>query len=384
MEVQALMFFWLIGGIPFLYVLIRAVLPLRIRIGWKLALAALLFAVAFKFQIIRRFAGPMFFAPRVPNWILVLAAWAFTSLCFFLVFLIAADLVRLALWAARRLFRLPENSRRAPFAAFVNLALLAAACVVTAWGMSNAAAPPEIRTVAVTSAALPPGAEGTKIVLLADLHIDRLTPDGEIAEAVRRANALGPDIAVIAGDFADGTVAELRAKAAPLAQLRATHGVFGVPGNHEYYSGYREWLTFLRSLGIVMLENEHRVLPGGIVLAGITDPAAKLRNMELPDVAKAFSGAPEESFRILLAHQLKHTREAAETGVDIQLSGHTHGGMVRGLDKLVACVNGGFVADRYQVGDMFLYVNRGTNLWKGYPVRLGVPAEITLITLHRK
>ena len=383
MEAMAVVFFLMIGAIPFLYVLARAILPLALRLRWKLALAVLLFPVAFKFQILRRIAGPMFFAPDLPNWILALAAWAFTSFLFFFVFLLAADVVRLFLWAAGRMLRRSPAPRVREIDAWLNLGLLTLSCVLTSWGMSNAAKLPEVRQVELSFPALPRESEGFKIALLADLHIDRMTDKADIAEVVRRVNALEPDVVAIAGDFVDGTVEELRDRVSPLAGLRARYGVFGIPGNHEYYSGYRAWMEHLSALGIAMLENSNRLLPGKVALAGVTDPTARRFGEEMPDLDKALRGIPVGYCRILLAHQLKQTREAAERGADLQLSGHTHGGMVKGLDRLVARANGGYVADKYRVGGMTLYVSRGTYLWKGYPIRLGVPSEITLITLRR-
>ena len=285
-----------------------------------------------------------------------------------------------------------EKLRRRPAGAFfarpgraLATVLLTAAFVLAAWGMVNANKPPEVRRVEVCRSDLPPELDGLKIVLVADLHVDKISTRAEVEEVVRRTNALDPDVIVLAGDFADGRVEKIGYKLAPLKKLRAKYGVYGIPGNHEYYSGYAEWMPFLRSLGIVMLENRH-VMPAGekLALGGVTDPAAKIRHMEAPDIEKTFRGAPEGSFKLLLAHQLKDTRKAAELGVNLQLSGHTHGGMIAGMDRVLALLNHGFVSDMYTVGDMQLYVSRGTSLWKGFPVRLGVPAEITCITLRRK
>ena len=383
MEAQAVVFFWMIGLIPFLYVLIRGILPLGAPLGRKLVLTLLLFAVAFKFQILRRFAGPMFFAPDLPNWILVIAAWAFTSLLFFLVFLLAADFVRLLVWAARRMLRRPPLPGVRALNAGINLALLTLSCVLTGWGMSNAAALPEVRRAQVVDRMLPREMDDFELVLLADLHIDKLTDKNDISEVVRRVNALRPDAVAIAGDFVDGTVEELRDKVAPLAELRARYGVYGIPGNHEYYSGYRAWMDHLTKLGITMLENSRRLLPCKVAIAGVTDPTARRFGEEVPDFDKALGNIPKGYYKILLAHQVKMTREAAARGADLQLSGHTHGGMVVGLDRLVALSNHGFVSGWYFIGDMWLYVSRGTYLWKGYPIRLGVPSEITSIHFSR-
>ena len=378
-------FFWLLTTFPFLYVLFRAVAPFR-PFRWKRAVAALcLFPVAFKFQLLRLFAGPKFFAPDLPRWFMIVTSWLYVAFLLFAALLLATDLVRLAAWLVLRLLKLPRRNILARPGLALLTPLLVAAFLLATWGMCNAKAAPELRRVEIARHDLPPEADGMTVVLLADLHVDKITERAEIEDAVRRVNALGPDLIVIAGDFVDGDVERLGYKLEPLGDLRAKYGVYGVPGNHEYYSGYGEWMAFLRSLGIDMLENEHRVLADGkITLAGVTDPAARFRKLEAPDVKKALAGAPETSFKILAAHQLKNTREAAEAGADLQLSGHTHGGMIVGLDRVLALLNYGFVSGEYDVDGMKLYVSRGTSLWKGFPVRLGVPAEITLITLRRK
>lgn len=392
-------FFWLLTGFPFLYVLLRVIAPFK-PFRWKRAVAAVvLFLVAFKFQILRlvekvlygmrpaaeRTAGPMFFAPDLPRSFMIVTTWIFVAFLFFCALLLASDIVRLAVWAVKKLRRRPTEGVLARPGRGLTTVLLTVAFVLAAWGMVNANRPPEVRCVEVARADLPPELDGLKIVLVADLHVDKISTRAEIEEVVRRTNALDPDVIVLAGDFADGRVEKIGYKLMPLKKLRAKYGVYGIPGNHEYYSGYAEWMPFLRSLGIVMLENEHVMLAGEkLALGGVTDPAAKIRHMEVPDVEKTFRGAPEGSFKLLLAHQLKDTRKAAEQGVDLQLSGHTHGGMIAGMDRVLALLNHGFVSGGYQVGGMRLYVSRGTSLWKGFPVRLGVPAEITCITLRRK
>lgn len=183
----------------------------------------------------------------------------------------------------------------------------------------------------------------------------------------------------------DGRVAVRGGDLRPLEELSAPLGVFGVPGNHEYYSGYEEWMLFLSGLGIDMLENSHRILAGGkLALGGVTDPAAARFGRETPDLRKTFDGAPPGAVKLLLAHQPKPAAEAAKSGVALQVSGHTHGGMIVGIDRLVARFNAGFVAGSYRVGDLRLYVSRGSGIWNGFPIRLGVPSEITLLRLKRQ
>ena len=227
--------------------------------------------------------------------------------------------------------------------------------------------------------------DGLTVAALADLHADGITREDRIRKIVERTNALNPDIVVIAGDFVDGTVSEHGGDLRPLADLKARYGVFGVPGNHEYYSGYEEWMEFLSALGIRMLLNEHALAGGeAVVLAGVTDPVAGLMGKEEPDISKALQGAPEKGVRILVSHQPRLAREAAEHGVDLQVSGHTHGGMITGMDRLVARFNEGFVSGLYTVGHMKLYVSNGSGIWNGFPIRIGVPSEIVLIRLRKE
>ena len=260
------------------------------------------------------------------------------------------------------------------------------AAVLATVGMVGGTAVPRVREEAIAVNHLPEGADGLTVAVLADLHVDGITRADRIRKIVERTNALNPDIVIIAGDFVDGTVPVHGDDLRPLADLKARYGVFGVPGNHEYYSGYEEWMEFLPTLGIRMLHNEHVLTGegGAVVLAGVTDPVAGIMGREEPDIRKALAGAPEKGVRILASHQPRLAPEAAEHGVDLQVSGHTHGGMIAGIDRLVARFNEGFVSGLYTVGDMKLYVSNGAGIWNGFPIRIGVPSEIVLIRLRRE
>ena len=367
------------------YIFWRAILPLRLHWGWKAALSALLAVAAFKFHLLHLFGGPMVFSPVLPEWLLLAAAWLFSVLFLFFFLLLAADIVvglyRLMLFFLRK----KRTARRRIIVNRVNLALLVLSAVLATVGVIGGTSVPGVRVETITVGHLPEEVDGMTIALLADLHADGITRADRIRRIVQRTNSLNPDLIVIAGDFVDGTVPVHGEDLRPLADLKARYGVFGVPGNHEYYSGYEEWMEFFPTLGIRMLPNEHVLTGGGnVILAGVTDPVAGMTGREEPDINKALEGAPPGKVRILASHQPRLAREAARHGVDLQLSGHTHGGMITGIDRLVARFNDGFVSGPYQVGSMKLYVSNGAGIWNGFPVRIGVPAEIVLIRLKRE
>ncbi|PNC26096.1 metallophosphoesterase [Akkermansia muciniphila] len=373
------------GALLAVYVFCRAILPLRLKWGWKALLAVFLAVAAFKFHLLHLFGGPMFFSPVLPEGVLLAAAWLFSVLFLFFFLLLAADVIRLLYLLVLFCMRKKRTERFRVIGNRVNLALLAFAAVLATVGMAGGTGVPRVKEETISVNHLPDGADGLTVAVLADLHVDGITRADRIRKIVERTNALNPDIVIIAGDFVDGTVPVHGDDLRPLADLKTRYGVFGVPGNHEYYSGYEEWMEFLPTLGIRMLHNEH-VLTGGdaVVLAGVTDPVAGIMGKEVPDIRKALAGAPEKGVRILASHQPRLAPEAAAHGVDLQVSGHTHGGMIAGIDRLVARFNEGFVSGLYTVGGMKLYVSNGAGIWNGFPIRIGVPSEIVLIRLRKE
>ncbi|WP_255356651.1 metallophosphoesterase [Thioclava sp. SK-1] len=188
------------------------------------------------------------------------------------------------------------------------------------------------------------------------------------------------------GDVIDGTLDAREADVAPLAGLRATDGVFVVSGNHEYYFDHDRWMAHYAGLGMIVLHNEHVVLgtrDNGLIVAGVPDRSAHRFGLPGPDLGSALQGAPEGLPVILLNHQPADALLSAGAGVALHLAGHTHGGMIRGLDALIARFNDGFVSGLYRLGNTTLYVNNGTALWPGFAIRLGVPAELSVFILQR-
>lgn len=364
-------------SVPCLLVLVRWLWPLSLAPGVKLGLAVL-FLIASQYHLWSRLSSGSVFAPEFPRPVVILFTWAFGAILLLAVLQLLLDAGTLVTMAFRRqIVAAPDAAR---------YAVGALAGILAAIGVGNALRVPPVKDIEIAVRGLPPVFDGYRVLQLTDLHISRLFPATWTRAMVERANASGADLIVVTGDFIDGSVAMRRADVAPLRVLRAPDGVYAIPGNHEYFFNYRAWMQHLGGLGMQMLPNAHVVLTrggGSLALAGVTDLSAPEHGERGPDLAAAIAGVPAGVPVLLLDHQPREARAAAGRGVAIQLSGHTHGGMILGLDRIVARSNGGFVSGRYQVGDMTLYVSNGTALWPGFALRLGRPSELTRITLRR-
>lgn len=370
--------FHLFFAVPCLFVIARWLWPLALAIEIKAAVALLLL-IGSQFHLWSRLSSGSVFAPEFPRAIVILFNWTFGALILLAAFQLLLDLAWLATSWARRGPLGPED--------WIRYTIGAVAALLAGAGVWNAVRVPPVHDVEIAVQGLSPAFDGYRIVQLTDLHISKLFPAAWTRQLVDRANAGGADLIVVTGDFIDGSVAMRRDDVAPLADLRASDGVYAIPGNHEYFFSYPDWMRHLAGLGMRMLPNAHAVLARGearLVLAGVTDLSAPGVGEQGPDLARALEGRPPGAAVLLLDHQPRRAREAAAAGVAVQLSGHTHGGMIVGLDRLVAPANNGFVSRIYRIGDMTLYVSNGTALWPGFALRLGRPSELTRITLRAR
>ncbi len=370
--------FTLVFAVPALIVVIRWLWPLPIPL-WAKVPAALLMIGASQFHLWSRLSSGSVFAPEFPRLLVILFNWAFGVLLLLAVLQLILDVGAVLTMIARR-----EVARKPDWLRYAAAALAAVAGSVA---VANALRVPPIKDVTVRIRGLPASFDGYRIVQLTDLHISRLFTAGWARAVVDRSNQAGADLIVVTGDFIDGSVEMRRADIAPLGQLQAPDGVYAIPGNHEYFFSYPAWMRHLAGMGFRMLPNAHTVIrrdDAGLVIAGVTDLSAPSVGEAAPDLVRALQDAPAGAPVVLLDHQPRQARTAAQRGVALQLSGHTHGGMLVGLDRFVARANAGFVSGHYELGDMTLYVSNGTGLWPGFALRLGVPSEITRITLRRR
>ncbi len=219
---------------------------------------------------------------------------------------------------------------------------------------------------------------------ISDVHIGPILGRRFAADLVTRVEALEPDLIAVTGDLVDGPVAKLADEVAPFAGLRARDGVWFVTGNHDHYSGAEAWVERLRALGLRVLRNEHVTLgkgEGRFDLAGVEDHHARLVSSGwVEDLPAALSGRDASRPVVLLAHDPSTFKQASRLGVDLQLSGHTHGGQIWPFSLLVRLAVP-FLAGLYERGDSKLYVSRGTGFW-GPPMRLLAPSEVTEIVLR--
>ena len=255
--------------------------------------------------------------------------------------------------------------------------------LVSGVGVASARGAASIEKVIVKLKKFPEKLSGFRVVQISDLHIGATIGRDWLEEVVRRVNEEDPDIVAITGDLVDGSVADLAEHTAPLAKLRAKHGVYFVTGNHEYYSGADEWIAHLRSMGVKVLRNEHVVIGEGedcFHLAGVDDYASRRWPGHGPDLERALAGRDETKEVVLLAHQPKQIFESVKHGVGLQLSGHTHGGQIYPWGYMVK-LDQPHLQGLERRGDTQIYTNRGTGYW-GPPMRVGGPSEITVIELH--
>jgi predicted MPP superfamily phosphohydrolase len=254
----------------------------------------------------------------------------------------------------------------------------------TALGLFNARRRPQVVEVDVRLRDLPAALHGFTITQISDIHVGPTIKRAFLERIVDQVNSLESDLIAITGDLVDGSVPELARHVEPLARLQARHGSFFVTGNHEYYSGAAAWVSELRRLGVVVLQNEHVVLHHqgtAFILAGVTDFGAHhFDERQRSDPMAALAGAPQNAApKILLAHQPRSAAAAQAAGFQLQISGHTHGGQFLPWNFFVR-LQQPFTAGLHRLNDLWVYTSRGTGYW-GPPKRLGAPAEITRLRL---
>ncbi|QES07954.1 metallophosphoesterase [Streptomyces venezuelae] len=274
-----------------------------------------------------------------------------------------------------------DVSRRLFVSRVVGGAAAAAAVGTVGFGTYGVLRGPRIKRVTVPLAKVPRAAHGYRIAVVSDIHLGPILGRAHTQRIVDTINSAQPDLIAVVGDLVDGTVENLGSAAEPLARLRARHGSFFVTGNHEYFSGADAWVDHVRELGLRPLRNDRVEIAAGFDLAGVDDVAGESEGQG-PDFVRALGDRDRARAAVLLAHQPIVVHDAVRHGVDLQLSGHTHGGQLWPGNFLAELANP-TVAGLERYGDTQLYVSRGAGAW-GPPVRVGAPSDITIVELASK
>jgi len=304
------------------------------------------------------------------------------AVALYLAFLLAiGELVRLALRFVRGR---PDAARRRFLSRVIAAAAALGALGIVGYGAVMARRP-RVEQREVTLDRLDPAFDGFTIAAVADIHLGPLVDGTDLASIVTMINRATPDIVAVVGDLVDGGVDELGSAAAILRDLRAP--AYFVTGNHEYFSDAADWVAFLPTLGVRVLRNERVEIRRGdaaLDLAGCDDRTAAASGVPGHgyDLDAALAGRDPSRPVVLLCHQPVLVDRAARAGVDLQISGHTHGGQLWPLTHL-ALIDQPVLAGLVRFGPTWLYVTRGTGFW-GPPVRVGSPPEITLLTLRAR
>ena len=225
------------------------------------------------------------------------------------------------------------------------------------------------------------GLRGMTFVQLSDLHLDTIKDEKWIDAVVTQVNALSPDFIVITGDIVDGRAIFHNEKSDILKKLKSKYGVFGCLGNHEYYAGKDQAVSFIKNANIDLLLNSGKTIAGKIYIAGVDDSQGLRFGSEGPNFKKALAGADASKYVILLSHKPDHVsfEEAISLGTDLMLSGHTHAGQIPPIDFIVYLFykhgNG-----LYFEGKHAGYTSSGTGSW-GPPMRFLNSSEIVRFTL---
>ncbi|MFF3491730.1 metallophosphoesterase [Streptomyces sp. NPDC002795] len=271
-------------------------------------------------------------------------------------------------------------------ARIVTWAVLGVSALLLAWGYAEARRVPRVRRLDVQLPRLGAGLDDTRVVLITDTHygpLDRARWSQRLCETV---NTLEADLVCHTGDIADGTAERRRAQAIPLGTVQATRARVYVTGNHEYYSEAQGWVDLMDELGWEPLRNRHLLLERGgdtLVVAGVDDVTAESSGLpgHRAHLDGALDGADPELPVLLLAHQPKFVDRAAAHGVDLQLSGHTHGGQIWPFHHLVRLDQPALAGLSHHGSRTLLYTSRGAGFW-GPPFRVFAPSEITLLVLR--
>lgn len=279
-------------------------------------------------------------------------------------------------------FNQPEvgTSRRA-FLQAAGAFSLGAPLILTGYGALKTARDYKVKRVELSFKNLPLALDGFTIAQISDIHSGTFMNENEMIAIREIMDAQHPQVAVMTGDFVDTSSREIEPVARVFSKIKTDYGIFGCMGNHDLFDNYRVVSAAMKDSGIVMLENGNKTLRvngDNLNLVGVNDS-------RLADLSTALDGIDPDGFKVLLAHRPEFFPQSFQSGIDLQLSGHTHGGQLGlnffGIPLSPMQIFHKYINGLYKEGKSYLYVNPGVGMVFA-PIRIGVRPEITLITLR--
>ncbi len=368
-----------ISGLLHWFLYARLVIALNITsttVLWSLRFLAGFLAISF---ILARMLDT--FAPRP----LVLAFDGFASVWMGMMFQLLW--ITFDLWILKLLLRLTGLWGRLPHAAVGKVSVLvvfAVAVALCTWAMVIAQRPARVVNAHVPVKGITSELRQMKIAMVADFHAGLLVSKNKVEYWVQEINQLEPDVILIPGDVIERPPHRMMEFADAFRKLKAPLGVYVSTGNHEYFVGLNSALKFFEAANMRVLMNDVETLPGGLLLAAVEDQTASMWKRPIPPMNELLGDSAKDHPTILMNHtpSTRGARKATAVGVDLMVSGHTHGGQMwpfSYLSRLAYPFHHGL----YPVNDGYQLTTCGIGTW-GPPMRLGTSPEILLIHLVGK
>ena len=316
------------------------------------------------------------------------AVWQYSYLlfgvCFLLLCLILArDFVWFAVYKFMKWREMPVAGRFDPMnprlIVRANLAVLVLSAAGVLYGWHEGTKMPVYKHVVIETPKL---SEPFTIAVLSDLHINPATSPERVGKIVEKTNAMKPDAVILAGDTVDAFPRMINPQLKALRKFKARYGTFVVLGNHEFYFGSVVWERRFRRMGFHYLGNTGvKIWGGDVFIAGVPDPRMlKMSPLMKESVIRTLKEKQDGAYGVFVSHSPAFVKELDKGLVDLQISGHTHGGQIFPFHFIAKRMNKGFLAGLYDVSGIKLYVSRGAGGW-GPPMRLFAPSEIAVIYL---
>lgn len=304
--------------------------------------------------------------------------WAGLLFLFFAISL-SIDVCRFFAYLASLLTKMDSSVLISSYKLFFFIPLLGS-LFITLYGHYEAG---NIRTetLRVVSGKIPASVGKITIVQISDVHLGLMVREKHLEKIVRLIRLANPDVLVSTGDLVDGDMDRLNGLAEMLKGIKPRYGKFAITGNHEFYAGVENAVSFTENSGFVVLRGKGVTIQGLMNIAGVDDPAGSYFHQLFPPEKVILSGLPQELFTLLLKHRPLIDKEAAAQRLfDLQLSGHTHKGQIFPFRYLVRFVTPFFSGHYRLQNNADLYVSRGSGTW-GPPIRFLASPEITVIEL---